>query len=152
MNIHLPPVFPLDISVLHHSAYLSVWLSAGPSHPGGLGHLVFEPPAPASYLFPYLNHFAVPEENSTTCNSHLAAVLRKDQSQAKNLAKFSIFSTSYRLHPALASSVSAGTWVRHQEINKSLLTRRKKDCDTEHTVLSYPNYRNPYSPNNDFLY
>lgn len=65
INIHSPPVFLPDISALHHSAYLSVWLSAGPFHPGGLGHLVFEPPAPASYLFPYLNRFAVPEENFT---------------------------------------------------------------------------------------
>lgn len=77
INVHSPPAFLPGISALHHSAYLLVWLSAGPFHPGGLEHLVSEPPAPASCLSPYLNHFGVPEENSTVCNLYLAVVLQE---------------------------------------------------------------------------
>lgn len=77
INVHSPPVFLPGISAVRRSAYLSAWLSAGPSHPGGPGHLVSEPLTLASYLSPCLNHFAVPEENSTVWNLHLAAVLQE---------------------------------------------------------------------------
>lgn len=87
INVHSPPVFLPGISALHRSAYLSVWLSAGPFHPGGLGHLASEPLALASYLSPYLNHFVVPEENSTVCNLHLAVILEEWSTTDKQASK-----------------------------------------------------------------
>lgn len=129
INIHSPPVFPPGISALHHSAYPSVWLSVGPFHPGGPGHLVSEPQALASYLSPCLNHFAAPEENHTVCNLHLAHALRERSITEKKAGTLSrIFYVIQTI-----SCVHTLSFSRNSQILYKSVPRRKKGTVMQNT-------------------